>query len=163
MCRACIFYFDFLCSLTRFWVPTWAYVGHSLDIFRLLKTDLILKSFWHRFVIDFRSFCDSNNHCFALQIIRFRTHRSFQLGPRSWTEAGPPNPSQNGTEIESKRLRASIQNDVEKLSNFEVDFERNLAPTWLPGNDLLVVLGGLMLACFGNPAPGLDCLYVFDF
>ena len=40
-------------NLARFGPPTSAYVGHFFVIFCLLKADLILKSFWHRFSFDF--------------------------------------------------------------------------------------------------------------
>ena len=43
----------FLPSWARFRTPCWVYVGSFLESFSLLRWGPLLKSFWHRFFIDF--------------------------------------------------------------------------------------------------------------
>ena len=52
-----------------------------------------------------------------------------------------------------ERFKNSIRNGMKKLSNFKVDFDRNLAPTWPSKKYFFGVLGNPMSASFGQLAP----------
>ena len=61
--------------------------------------------------------------------------------------------------MDPKSSPRGFELEVENLSNFEVDFERNLAPTWLQlgtQKEGFWGLWGPMLASFGCLAPELD-------
>ena len=53
-CFSSSFWSSFCRVLDRFWTLCWAYVGSFLEPFSLLSWGLILKSFFHRFLIEFR-------------------------------------------------------------------------------------------------------------
>ena len=116
----------FLMQLGSIWEPNlglcWRLFRDLLPLESRTYLEVILASFFLRFLTPLKdrkpSFRIVNN--MVSYTSAFLPWTLFL--DRSWT--------QNDSNIEPKRLQNSIRYEVENLSNFEVDFECNLASTW---------------------------------
>ena len=114
--------------LEWFWLPTWAYVGSFLVQFSVLSWGLNLKSILYRFFIDFWPPWHLENWTPAYTRIKFSSFYSSYLKLPFGLRFG----TQNLSKIEPKMLPNPSRYGVEFLINLDVDFDRNLAPTWAP-------------------------------
>ena len=114
--------------LDGFWTPTWAYVGSFLAIFSVLSWSLILKSIFYRFCIDFWLPWYLKKWAGASTGIKFSSFHTSYLKLALGLHFDSPNPSK----FEPKLLKNPSRHEIKILANFEVDFDRNLAPTWPP-------------------------------
>jgi len=118
----------FFFLLEWFWTPTWAYVGSFLANFSVLSWGLNLKSIFYRFFIDFWPPWHLKNWTPAYTRIKFscfyNSYFKLPFGLRFGT--------QNLSKIEPKMLQNPFRYGVKILINLDVDFDRNLPPTWAP-------------------------------
>ena len=114
--------------LEWFWLPTWAYVGSFLAQFSVLSWGLNLKSILYWFFIDFWPPWHIKSRAPACTRIKFSSFYSSYLELPFGLDFGTPNLSK----IEPKMLQNPFRYGVKFLINLDVDFDRNLAPTWAP-------------------------------
>ena len=114
--------------LEWFWLQTWAYVGSFLAQFSVLSWGLNLKSILYWFFIDFWPPWHIKNWAPAYTRIKFSSFYSSYLKLPFGLCFG----TQNLSNIEPKMLQNPFRYEVKILINLDVDFDRNLAPTWAP-------------------------------
>ena len=114
--------------LEWFWLPTWAYVGSFLAQFSVLSWGLNLKSILYWFFIDFWPPWHIKNWAPACTRINFSSFSSSYLKLPFGLHFG----TQNLSKIEPKMLPNPFRYGVNFLINLDVDFDRNLAPSWVP-------------------------------
>ena len=113
----------FLPSWARFRTPCWVYVGSFLESFSLLRWGPLLKSFWHRFFIDFGLPWNIKNRAPVEARIKFFNFDTSYLKIVVDLDFG----AQNAPKIEPKRLPKPFKNQFKIRVKLNVDFDRNLA------------------------------------
>ena len=113
----------FLPSWARFRTPCWVYVGSFLESFSLLRWGPLLKSFWHRFFIDFGLPWNIKNRAPVEARIKFFNFDTSYLKIVVDLDFG----AQNAPKIEPKRLPKPFKNQLKIRVKLNVDFDRNLA------------------------------------